>query len=110
MPPGMPPAPGQIMVVNQYLFDILNGAIVIANIILLLLLFNIYLKSYKQIKSKFTIGLVLFVLLLLLQNVLSISFLLFIEGFRGPGFGFLQFFLNITEFIALFILLIITWE
>ena len=40
-----------------------------ANIVLLLLLLAIYIRSYFKIKSKFTIGLMIFAFLLLMQEV-----------------------------------------
>jgi len=69
--------------------QIINIDIVIgmANIILLLVLLYMYLGSYREFKSKFTFGLLSFVLLLLLQNILFTSFLLLNQGFRGPDIG-----------------------
>jgi hypothetical protein len=64
--------------------DIIIG---ILNICLLLVLLYMYLRSYRDFKSKFTFGLVAFALLLLLQNVLFTAFLLTYQGFRGPGMG-----------------------
>lgn len=47
----------------------------IANICLLLLLIRAYWKTYKQIKSGFTIGLLYFSTFLLLQNLVTTLFL-----------------------------------
>lgn len=87
--------------------DIVIG---IANIILLLILLYMYLGSYRDFKSKFTFGLLSFVFLLLLQNVIFTSFLLLNQGFRGPGMGTPIFILNIIEFLALIILVLVTKE
>lgn len=87
--------------------DIIVG---IGNICLLLILLYLYLRSYRDFKSKFTFGLVAFALLLLLQNILFTGFLLAYEGFRGPGMGTPIFFLNIIEFFALTVLIWVTWE
>jgi len=109
----MPPMPpNELRFQDQFLnpINIINTIIVVANIVLLVVLLCIYLKNYRKIKSKFTIGLVLFASLLLLQNVLSVSFALFFEAFGGPEVGSSNFFLNITEFMALSVLLFITWE
>ncbi|OPY24097.1 MAG: hypothetical protein A4E26_00486 [Methanobacterium sp. PtaU1.Bin097] len=92
--------------------QIINIDIVIgmANIILLLVLLYMYLGSYREFKSKFTFGLLSFVLLLLLQNILFTSFLLLNQGFRGPDMGTPIFFLNIIEFFALIMLVWVTKE
>lgn len=89
----------------------------VANICLLLVLLSIYLKNYKQIKSKFTTGLLVFASLLLIQNILTTVFLVLNAFFnvssQGLGFGGPQIPLssiNLIQFIALFILLQITWD
>lgn len=89
----------------------------IANICLLLALISIYLKNYKQLKSKFTTGLLVFASLLLLQNLVSVLFLA-LKIILGPQshtfeFGGQEFPLssiNVIQLIALSILLYITWE
>jgi hypothetical protein len=87
--------------------DIVIG---IANIVLLLILLYMYLGSYREFKSKFTFGLLSFVMLLLLQNILFTSFLILNQGFRGPDMGTPIFFLNIIELFALIILVWVTKE
>lgn len=89
----------------------------IANIGLLLALIYVYLKSYRQLKSKFTMGLLVFASLLLLQNLVSVVFLAS-SMILGPGnhsfeLGRQEFPLssiNVIQLIALSILLYITWE
>ena len=100
---------GGIHLVNSQIItiDIIVG---IGNICLLLVLLYLYLRSYRDFKSKFTFGLVAFALLLLLQNVLFTGFLLTYQGFRGPGMGTPIFILNIIEFFALSILIWVTWR
>ena len=99
---GMQLANSQIITI-----DVIIG---IGNICLLIFLLFMYLRSYKDFKSKFTFGLVAFALLLLLQNILFTGFLLTYQGFRGQGMGTPIFFLNIIEFFALSILIWVTWE
>ncbi|MDI6643863.1 MAG: hypothetical protein QME14_02305 [Methanobacteriaceae archaeon] len=82
----------------------------IANICLLIALIFVYGKSYCRLKSNFTLGFLLFSFLLLLQNLLFLIFLLFHSGFRGPGMGIPLLIINTTQFIALLILLKITWK
>jgi hypothetical protein len=92
---------------NLAIFAALVGAV---NIGLLLVMLFIYLSSYKKLKSSFTLGLILFVLLLILQNTVFIAFLLLQEGFHGPGMGGPVLSINVIQFGALLVLLKITWE
>ena len=89
----------------------------IANICLLLALIYIYLKNYRQLKSKFTMGLLIFASLLLLQNAVSTGFLilnLFVGmGHHGFDIDRPQFPLssiNVIQLIALSVLLKITLD
>jgi len=114
-PNGINPMPNGYDIIG--LSNILAIVIGIANICLLIALLYIYLKNYRKLKSKFTVGLLVFVSLLLLQNVISTLFL-GLNLILGPGaHGFEidrpQFPLssiNIIQLIALSILLYITWE
>ncbi|MBI5679495.1 MAG: hypothetical protein HZC47_01150 [Methanobacterium sp.] len=81
----------------------------VANILLLIILLFIYISSYRKLKSRFSLGLILFAFLLIMQNALFIFFLLSKEGFHGPGMGGPVLSLNIIEFGALLVLLKITW-
>lgn len=80
-----------------------------ANIGLLLILLYTYIVSYKKLKSQFSLGLVIFAALLIVQNIIFIFFLMVREGFHGPGMGFPVLSLSIIEFGALLVLLKITW-
>jgi len=82
----------------------------LVNIALLLVMLGIYLSSYRRLRSRFTLGLIFFTLLLLLQNALFMLFLIMGEGFRGPGMGYPVLSLNIIQLGALIILLRITWD
>jgi|GEM_PF-516808 len=88
----------------------LAAIIGVINITLLLVMLSIYLSSYRRLKSPFTMGLIVFTALLILQNLLFIVFLLVREGFHGPGMGFPVLSLNIIQFGALIVLLKITWD
>ncbi len=81
----------------------------LANILLLIILLFTYVSNYRKLKSGFSLGLVLFALLLIMQNGLFIFFLLSREGFHGPGMGGPVLSLNIVQFGALIVLLKITW-
>lgn len=89
----------------------------IANIILLMFLLKTYWKTYKQIKSGFTIGLVYFSSFLLLQNIVSTIFLALllvipvdanISELHGPRLPL--FLINLVQLVALSILVKITRE
>jgi len=93
---------------NQIIIiDIIIG---IGVILLLITLLYVYLGSYRKFRSKFTLGLILFALLLLLQSVLFTYLLLTYSCFRTEGMGLPFFFLNFIEFFALFMLIWVTLE
>ena len=79
----------------------------IANIGLLSGLLYLYIKSYRQIKIGFTVGLILFASVLLIKSVSTIILLIIdndaILNYHGIIGGFI-------EFIALAILLKVTWD
>ncbi|MCE5214258.1 MAG: hypothetical protein LLF83_06010 [Methanobacterium sp.] len=103
------PAISIFLVISRPLIGLLDIIIAVGNIILLIVLLYIYWGNYKKIKSEFTLGLILFAALLLLQNFLFSSFLLFHEAFRVEAIDLPLFILNITEFLALAILLKVTY-
>lgn len=78
------------------------------NIILLFLLLLVYFSNYRKLKSSFSLGLVLFTILLILQNAIFMFFLLLAEGFRGPGMGVPVLSINLIQLSALLVLLKIT--
>ena len=79
----------------------------IANIGLLSGLLYLYIKSYRQIKIGFTAGLMLFASVLLIRSILAIA-LLIIDSDALTGKQALIG--GLIEFIALAILLKITWD
>ena len=92
-------------------------AIGIANVCLLLGLLYSYWGTYRQVKSKFTIGLLYFSTFLLFQNIVSTIFLalpLFISiefhGSEISGPRLPLFLINMVQLIALSILFKITRE
>ncbi len=79
----------------------------IMNIGLLSGLLYIYIKSYRKIKFGFTVGLILFALMLLFKSIMGIGFILFSNQMPVN----LPYILgNIIQIIALLILLKITWD
>ncbi|NYB51836.1 MAG: hypothetical protein HVN35_04680 [Methanobacteriaceae archaeon] len=85
--------------------DIIIG---IAIILLLIILLYVYVDSYRKFRTKFTLGLVLFALLLLFQNIIFTSLLLTFSSFRNMEIGIPFFFINFIEFFALLVLIWIT--
>ena len=89
----------------------------IANIGLLSGLFYFYWNSYKEIKSKFTTGLIYFAVILLVQNILAILALAIfaILGIEMHERGatevyFILLLVETAQLIAFLILFKITWE
>lgn len=76
-----------------------------ANVVLLVLLLAIYVRSYAQIKSKFTLGLMIFASFLLLQAVISTPCIHAAAcGRRMCVIGPLDVIPDILEFMALLVL------
>jgi len=83
----------------------------IANIGVLLGLLYIYINSYKQIKIGFTIGIILFAAILLLKNIFDITYLIMTGNMLNHGHDLTKDIIGgIIQFIALIILLKITWD
>jgi len=78
--------------------------------ILLTGLLYVYYKSLKKIKSKFTIGLFVFALLFLVQNIVSLYFYLTMMDYYVPQVEIHVFIFTLLQAIAFLILLKITWE
>ncbi len=92
----------------------------VANVYLLVSLLHTYWKTYKELKSQFTIGLLYFTSFLLIQNVLvtiamGIPLLLPVLPFPVPDSDFVRphfalLFINLIQLVALSILYRITKE
>jgi nitric oxide reductase large subunit len=90
-------------------------AVGLINICLLLGLLYSYWKTYKELESKFTVGLIFFASFLLFQNLLASIFiaiqLILPSNFNGSELGkpvLPLFFINLIQLVALSILLKIT--
>ena len=91
--------------------EIVAIIISIANIGVLLGLLYIYINSYRQIKIGFTIGLILFAAILLLKNIFDITYLLVTGNMLNHSHDLIGDIIGgIIQFIALTILLKITWD
>lgn len=78
--------------------------------IFLLGLLYVYYKNLRQAKSKFTIGLFLFALLFLIQNLVSLYYYTTMMKYYTPEVEVHVFILNILQAIGFAVLLKITWE
>ena len=92
-------------------------AVGIANICLLSGLVYFYRESYKQLESKFTIGLLYFSTILLIQNILLVIALVIflilgieIHKLDGTEHYTILLLINLAQLIALTILFKITWD
>jgi hypothetical protein len=83
----------------------------IANIGVLLALLYIYINSYRQIKIGFTIGIILFAAILLFKNIFDITYLIVTGNMLNHSHDLAGNLIGgIIQFIALVILLKITWD
>ena len=100
----MPP-----VVMQDMLLVNIKALITLGNLILLLCLLFIYAKSYGQIKSKFALGLIAFIVLLIMQTVTSNPIFHYTYGWRRVyAMGWLWILPDLFEFVALWILLYIS--
>jgi hypothetical protein len=86
-------------------FYVANAIISTINIALLAILAIIYFNIYIKTRSQFTIGLIIFALVFLVQNVTSSPFITSPFGFRAYGLGPFAFLPGLFEFFALTVLL-----
>lgn len=84
----------------------------IITLILLLMLLNIYRKSYKEIKIGYTIGLIIFALLLILKNITQLLLTILFLSVGDPNINIIiqdrDLFPAIIELIAIGVLYKIT--
>lgn len=80
------------------------------NILLIVSLLIVYMKNVLRARSTFTIGLVLFALLFLVQNVVSLFFSLTMMPLYEQGVENFVLVLTSIHTIAFIILNVITWR
>lgn len=84
--------------------------LVIINIVILLHLSFIYIKNLKSIHSRFTIGLLIFALIFLVENLVAAYFYFTMMPYYANGTELPTFILKLLETIAFLIFLWITRE
>ena len=91
---------------------IMNVTTVLTGVSALMLvgLLYVYYKNLKNIKSKFTIGLFVFALLFLIQNLISLYYYITMMKYYAPEVEIHVFILTLLQTIGFAILLKITWE
>ncbi|MGQ4833748.1 MAG: hypothetical protein ACP6IS_07620 [Candidatus Asgardarchaeia archaeon] len=105
----LPPRPGHGMTISQtYLFvRIFVGTF---NIILLVALFFTYVKAYLKLKDNFTLGLSLFILVMLIQEIMAYPLVHISFGFSGLALGPFYIIPKILESVALVIFFYLSTE
>ena len=78
--------------------------------LLLLGLVYIYYKNLRKIKSNFTIGLLIFAILFLAQNLISLFYFITMKNYYAPEVEIHVFILTLLQTIGFAVLLKITWE
>ena len=91
---------------------LMNACTVLTGIstLLLLGLLYTYYKNLKKIKSNFTVGLFIFALLFLIQNLVSLYYFITMMKYYAPEVEVHVFILTLLQAIGFAVLLKITWE
>jgi len=80
-------------------------------VVLLVGLLLVYVRNHRQIRSPFTLGLVLFAVLFLVQNLGLIYFYYLLnEWGLGPGMAIPMFVLDAAELVGFAALFYVTWR
>jgi len=103
--PTPPPSPGDIE-----LYYTVRAVLTTVNAGLLIFLFSTYLGMYRKIKSDFTIGLMLFSVVLLLYALSSNPLVQWGFGFRAFGLGPFAMLPDLFTCVALAVLLYLTFR
>ena len=80
------------------------------SILAILGLLYVYYKNLSNIKSKFTIGLFIFALMLLLQNIVSLYYYTTMMKYYVPEVEVHVFIITLLQTLGFLVLLKITWE
>jgi hypothetical protein len=82
-----------------------------ASAVLLTLLLSVYLQNHRQLRSPFTLGLVFFAAVLLLQNAGGVLFYYMMnQAGEGAGVALPMLSLNTAELVGCAALLFVTWR
>jgi hypothetical protein len=103
--PTFPPPPGDIQ-----LYYAVTVVLSTVNAALLIFLFSAYLGIYRRIKSDFTLGLMVFSIVLLFYALSSNPLLQRVFGFRAFGLGPFAMLPDLFTCVALSVLLYLTFR
>ncbi|HLC60120.1 MAG TPA: hypothetical protein VJJ52_01700 [Candidatus Nanoarchaeia archaeon] len=78
--------------------------------LLLLGLIYVYYQNLRKIKSSFTVGLLIFAILFLTQNIISLYYFITMMSYYAPEVEVHVFILTLLQTIGFGILLKITWK
>ena len=78
--------------------------------IILAALLYVYIKNLRKIKSNFTLGLLIFALLFLIQNIVSLYFYLTMMDYYVLAVELHVFIFTLLQTIGFAVLLKLTWE
>lgn len=97
----------------MHLGDYLTVVVMIGNLVLITILMWIYGTNYRKFESNFALGLLLFTMFLFLQgilNILSVIYYADVTQNINPLLDAMYILIPLFEFIALSILLKVTWK
>ena len=98
------PPPGPILGDFEF-FYVAQTVLSTVNIALLIFLLTMYIDIYKKTRSQFTIGLIIFSLVFLLNALTANPLFIWVFGFQAFGLGPFALLPDLFEFIALTVLL-----
>jgi len=87
-----------------------STVVITVNVLLLIGLLNVYIKTYDQTHSSFMLGLIFFISVLLIKSLLSLPALFVLFGYTGFGLGVFGVLPHLFETMALVILIILSME
>jgi hypothetical protein len=95
----------------MHIFHYLSAGINIVNILITLLLLTIYLRNYRHIKSGYNLGLLIFSLLFLAENIVILHLGIFSWPTILADTALLHMILiDAIEMVGLLAVLLVTWD
>jgi len=88
----------------------LSIILAVINVLLILPLLYVYIRNYAKMKSTFTLGLLIFVLLFLVHNLLYLYFAITMMPYYASDAQLFGFIFNLLQGIAFLVLNLITWK
>lgn len=89
---------------------VLTTVLTAISTLILAVLMHVYIKNLSKIKSSFTIGLLIFAALFLVQNIISLYFYITMMDYYVPEVELHVFIFTLLQTIGFAVLLKLTWE